>query len=59
MVIPGYLGSNAVLEKWAKIAHSNKVMLVTDFQHLDEPDDVMEMFDEANHTGEMYTAPMY
>ena len=43
--------SNAVLEKWAKIAHSNKVMLVTDFQHLDEPDDVMEMFDEANHTG--------
>ena len=51
LVIPGYLGSNAVLEKWAKIAHSNKVMLVTDFQHLDEPDDVMEMFDEANHTG--------
>ena len=51
LVIPGYLGSNAVLEKWAKIAYSNKVMLVTDFQHLDEPDDVMEMFDEANHTG--------
>ena len=51
LVIPGYLGSNAVLEKWAKIAHSNKVMLVTDFQHLDEPDDVMEMFDESNHTG--------
>ena len=51
LVIPGYLGSNAVLEKWAKIAHSNKVMLVTDFQHLDEPEDVMEMFDEANHTG--------
>ena len=51
LVIPGYLGSNAVLEKWAKIAHSKKVMLVTDFQHLDEPDDVMEMFDEANHTG--------
>ena len=51
LVIPGYLGSNAVLEKWAKIAYSNKVMLVTDFQHFDEPDDVMEMFDEANHTG--------
>ena len=51
LVIPGYLGSNAVLEKWAKIAHSNKVMLVTDFQHLDEPDDVMEMFEEANLTG--------
>ena len=51
MVIPGYLGSNKVLEKWAKIAHENKVMLVTDFSHLDAPDDVMEMFDQANLTG--------
>ena len=51
LVIPGYLGSNMVVEKWAKIAHENKVMLVTDFEHLDEPDDVMEMFEEANLTG--------
>jgi len=26
-------------------------MLITDFQHLDEPDDVMEMFESANLTG--------
>ncbi|MEZ0131472.1 type VI secretion system contractile sheath protein TssC, partial [Flavobacterium sp. LBUM151] len=51
LVIPGYLGSNKVIEKWAKIAHENKVMLVTDFEHLDEPDDVMEMFDAAALTG--------
>ena len=51
LVIPGYLGSNTVVEKWAKIAHENKVMLVTDFEHLDEPDDVMEMFDQAYLTG--------
>lgn len=51
LVIPGYLGSNMVVEKWAKIAYENKVMLVTDFEHLDEPDDVMEMFEEANLTG--------
>ncbi len=51
LVIPGYLGFNKVLEKWAKIAHENKVMLVTDFEHLDEPDDVMEMFEAANLTG--------
>ena len=51
LVIPGYLGSNMVVEKWAKIAHENKVMLVTDFEHLDEPGDVMEMFEEANLTG--------
>ena len=24
LVIPGYLGSNKVIEKWAKIAHENK-----------------------------------
>lgn len=51
LVIPGYLGSNKVLEKWAKIAHENKAMLITDFAHLDAPDDVMEMFELANLTG--------
>ncbi len=51
LVLPGYLGSNMVVEKWAKIAYENKVMLVTDFEHLDEPDDVMEMFDAAKLTG--------
>lgn len=51
LVLPGYLGSNKVVEKWAKIAHESKVMLVTDFEHLDAPDDVMEMFELANLTG--------
>jgi len=51
LVMPGYLGSNKVLEKWAKIAHEHKVMMVTDFEHLDAPDDVMEMFELANLTG--------
>lgn len=55
LVIPGYLGSNKVVEKWSKMAHENKVMLVTDFEHLDNPDDVMEMFESANLTGgDMY-----
>ena len=51
MVIPGYLGSNKAVERWAKIAHENKVMLVTDFQHFDRPDDAMEVFEAANLTG--------
>ncbi|MEO6539640.1 MAG: DUF5458 family protein [Ferruginibacter sp.] len=50
MVLPGYLGSNKVVEKWAKIAHEHKVMMITDFEHLDAPDDVMEMFELANLT---------
>ncbi|UOQ68856.1 DUF5458 family protein [Hymenobacter volaticus] len=51
LVVPGYLGSNKVIDKWAKIAHKNKVMLVTDFEHYDTPDDVIELFEEANLTG--------
>jgi len=55
LLVPGYLGSNKVVEKWAKIAHENKVMLVTDFEHLDNPDDVMDMFEIANLAGgDMY-----
>lgn len=51
MVLPGYVGSNKVLEKWAKLAHENKVMLVTDFANMEKPDDVIEMFSAANLTG--------
>ncbi len=51
LVVPGYLGSNMVVEKWAKMAYDNKVMMITDFEHLDNPDDAMEMFESANLTG--------
>ena len=51
LVVPGYLGSNKVIDKWAKIAHKNKVMMVTDFEHYDTPDDVIELFEDANLTG--------
>jgi len=51
VVIPGYLGSNKVVERWAKIAHENKAMLITDFADLDHPDDVIDLFAEANLTG--------
>ena len=51
LAIPGYLGSNKVVEKWAKICNENKVMLVTDFVDLDKPDDVVDLFYSANLTG--------
>jgi len=51
LVVPGYLGSAKVVDKWAKIAHKNKVMLVTDFEHYDTPEDVIELFEEANLAG--------
>jgi hypothetical protein len=43
MVIPGYLGSNKVVDKWA--------MLLTDFENVETPDDVLDMFTDANLTG--------
>ncbi len=51
IVIPGYLGSNKAVERWGKIAHENKAMLVTDFANLDQPDDVLDLFTAANLTG--------
>ncbi|HZK63317.1 MAG TPA: DUF5458 family protein [Puia sp.] len=51
LAIPGYLGSKKVVDKWARIAYKNKVMLVTDFEHLDGADDVLDLFESANLTG--------
>lgn len=51
LVLPGYLGSNQAVDKWAKIAYNNKVMLITDFRHLDDPEAVIEEFDSAGLTG--------
>lgn len=50
LVVPGYLGSNAILDKWSKIAYENKAFLITDFQDLESPDDVIDIFFNADHT---------
>lgn len=51
LAIPGYLGSRKVVDKWARVAYKHKVMLVTDFQHLDAPGDVLDLFEAADMTG--------
>jgi len=51
VVAPGYLGSNMVVDKWARMCHANKATLVTDFRHLDSADDVMELFQAENLSG--------
>jgi hypothetical protein len=50
LVVPGYLKSNKVVEKWAKMAYANKVMMVTDFENLENPDDVLDLFTDSNLT---------
>ncbi|GAB3947555.1 DUF5458 family protein [Spirosoma harenae] len=51
LVLPGYLGAKKVIDTWAQIAHKNKVMMVTDFQHLDAAEDVVDLFEAADLTG--------
>jgi hypothetical protein len=51
LAIPGYLGSKKVIDKWARIAYKNKVMLLTDFQNFEGADDVLEEFEAAKLTG--------
>jgi hypothetical protein len=51
LVLPGYLGSAKIVEKWSKIAYENKVMLYTDFMDLENPDDVVEMFFSSGLAG--------
>ncbi|MDH6311111.1 hypothetical protein M2451_003975 [Dysgonomonas sp. PFB1-18] len=51
LVLPGYLGGSKVLDKWSKIAYENKAMLYTDFMDLDRPDDVVDMFFNADLSG--------
>jgi hypothetical protein len=51
LVMPGYLGKNSVLSKWAKMAHNNKVMLLTDFDNQESGEDTAELFATSNLTG--------
>ncbi|RZJ59817.1 MAG: type VI secretion system contractile sheath protein TssC, partial [Hymenobacter sp.] len=51
LMVPGYLGKNSVVEKWGKLAHEHKVMLVTDFADLESSEDAIELFESANLTG--------
>lgn len=51
LVLPGYLGKKSVVDKWAKIAYDSKVTLVTDFQDLGAPDDVVDLYNNADLAG--------
>lgn len=59
LVIPGFLGSNKVVEKWAKIAHDNKVMIYTDFADLENRMMLLKcsltpIYPEATSISQMY-----
>ncbi len=49
MLMPGYLGKNSVINHWAEIAHNHKVTMFTDFRNLEDAQDVIELFSDADH----------
>lgn len=51
IVLPGWLKKNIIVDKWAELAHQNKVMLITDYRHLDSAEDVEAAFDKDKLTG--------
>lgn len=51
VVVPGFLGSKAVIDEWARAAHEAKAMLLTDFRDLTNPDQVMKLWEAGKFTG--------
>ncbi|MEM9258523.1 MAG: phage tail sheath C-terminal domain-containing protein [Bacteroidota bacterium] len=51
VVVPGFLGSKAVIDEWARTAHEAKTMLLTDFRDLQNPDQVMKLWEAGKYTG--------
>ena len=51
LVIPGFLGSKAVIDEWARAAHEVKAMLLTDFRDLAKVDQVMKLWEAGKYTG--------
>ena len=51
LVIPGFLGSGKALNKWARMANKNKVMLMTDYRHLESVDSVIDLFEGDDLSG--------
>lgn len=51
LVMPGYLGSKKVVDKWARLAYKNKTMLLTDYRHLDSVDSVVDLFESDDLSG--------
>lgn len=51
LVIPGWLKNNLIVDKWAELAHENKVMMLTDYRHLDSAEEIEKAFDKDKLTG--------
>jgi hypothetical protein len=52
LVIPGYLQHQKAIAKWAKVAHKNKCILITDFENFEQSNDVKDFIITAPQKGE-------
>jgi len=51
LVLPGFLGSDQDVYRWADLMHAIKVMLITDFKDVDTAPDLLEAFSAGNFAG--------
>ena len=50
-VVPGYLGDAVTIREWAKTAHKNKVLMITDFKDCQSFKDLEDELGKANLQG--------
>lgn len=51
LVLPGYLGSRAVVDKWGEMCYNNKVTLITDFANSETAEYALKDFESEKLTG--------
>lgn len=51
LVLPGYLGSKAVVDKWGKMCYENKVSLITDYENSETVEYCLKDFEDEKLTG--------
>jgi hypothetical protein len=51
MCVPGYFGKSSKLERYGRLAHNNKLQLITDSADEDTPDDAVTNFESEKFTG--------
>ena len=49
VVVPGFLGGNAVVKEWSRMARENKALLLTDFRDLSDHETVLSLFEDEGY----------
>jgi hypothetical protein len=60
IVIPGYLGSKESIQRWGKLAHKDKAILITDAPDFEELEELLDYFEnESISNSEVYHSHVF